>query len=330
MAHYFVTGAAGFIASFVAKKLLTEGHFISGIDNLNDAYDVRLKHWRLEFLKQYPRFCFEKVDVTDANTLNQCMVRMQQHAGMPIQGIFHLAARAGVRPSVEMPGVYFDTNLTGTLHVLESCRALNIRKMVLASTSSVYGNHQIPFEESYVTDFPLSPYAASKKAAEVLSYTYFSLHKINTTVLRYFTVFGPAGRPDMSLFRFVQKIYESRPIDIYGDGLQSRDFTYVEDVASGTISAMNLTGYQIINLGSDKPYTLQQMLDLCERSIGKKAILQFKPEALCDVRATWADVSKAQSLLHWKAQVSAEAGIAQMVSWYKANRDWAKDVDTGA
>jgi nucleoside-diphosphate-sugar epimerase len=200
---------------------------------------------------------------------------------------------------------------------------------VQASTSSLYGaNTPRPFREDANTDRPLSPYAASKKAAEVLCHTYHYLYGMDVTVLRYFTVYGPAGRPDMSLFRFVQWISEGRPVMVYGDGKQSRDFTYVDDIAWGTLAALKPLGYEVINLGSDRPVVVMDAIRLVEELVGKKATLVYKPRHPADVPATWADIGKAELLLGWRPQSSFEQGIAQLVVWYRANRDWAKDVAT--
>jgi len=199
----------------------------------------------------------------------------------------------------------------------------------LSSTSSLYGaNNPRPFREDANTDGPLSPYAASKKAAEALCYTYHYLYDIDVTVLRYFTVYGPAGRPDMSLFRFVQWIHEGRPVIVYGDGQQERDFTYVYDIARGTIAALGPLGYEVINLGSDEPIVLNDAIRLVEELVGKKAAIEYRPRHPADVLATWADISKAEELLNWRPQLSFEQGVAGLVAWYQENRGWARDVAT--
>ena len=231
-----VTGCAGFIGWKVCEFLLKEGYIVIGVDNLNDAYDVRLKHWRLAQLEGQPGFTFHRLDITDRPALARSTFNVQR-----FDAVINLAARAGVRQSVENPWVYFETNVTGMLNLLDLCRDFGIKKFVQASTSSLYGaNNPRPFCEDADTDEPLSPYAASKKAAETLCYTYYYLYGLDVTVLRYFTVYGPAGRPDMSLFRFVQWISEGRPVIVYGDGTQERDFTYVDDIARGTLAALKL------------------------------------------------------------------------------------------
>src|SRR5262245_4290783 len=251
MARYLVTGAAGFIGSKVAEQLLGRGDEVVGIDNLNDAYDVRLKQWRLTQLEPRDGFSLVRGDIADYKTVQDLF------AGQPFDGVINLAARAGVRQSVENPQVYIDANVTGTLNLLRLCVDKGVKKFVLSSTSSLYGGENPrPYVETLNTDHPLSPYAATKKAAEALCFTYHYLFQIDITVFRYFTVYGPAGRPDMSLFRFVQWISEDRPVLVYGDGLQERDFTFVDDVARGTIAGLKPVGYEIINLGSDEPIVL--------------------------------------------------------------------------
>jgi UDP-glucuronate 4-epimerase len=322
MATYLVTGVAGFIASKVAEFLLAEGHTVVGVDNLNDAYDVRLKHWRMARLEGHPGLTFYAVDITDRAALSA--VFSGTH---PFDGIINLAARAGVRQSVENPWLYVDTNLTGTLNLLELCREYQIPKFVLASTSSLYGaNSARPFTEDANIDGPISPYAASKKAAETLCYTYHYLYGIDITVLRYFTVYGPAGRPDMSPFRFVQWISEGRPVTVFGDGTQERDFTYVDDIALGTIASLKSVGYEIINLGSDKPVVLREAIQLIEHLVGRKAQLVHQPRHIADVDATWANIGKAERLLGWRPQYKFEEGFSELVNWYNHNRDWAKHI----
>lgn len=322
MATYLVTGAAGFIGSKVTELLLADGHTVVGIDNLNNAYDVRLKHWRLAQLEGKPGFEFHRLDITDREALRELF-------SLRFDAVINLAARAGVRQSVENPWVYFETNVTGTLNLLELCREHDVPKFVLASTSSLYGkDNPMPYREDADTNHPLSPYAASKKAAEILCYTYHYLYGIDVTVFRYFTVYGPAGRPDMSLFRFVQWVSEGRPVHIYGDGTQQRDFTYVDDIARGTIAGLRPLGYEVINLGSDTPVPLMDTVRLIEDLTGKTAQLEFHPFPKADVYATWADINKARRLLGWHPQMTHRQGIAALVEWYQANRDWARGIIT--
>jgi nucleoside-diphosphate-sugar epimerase len=323
---YLVTGVAGFIASKVAEFLLADGHIVVGIDNLNDAYDVRLKYWRLAQLDGKSGFEFHRMDICDRKGPRELWAL---RGVAPFDAVINLAARAGVRQSVENPWVYFETNVTGTLNLLELCREYGVPKFVLASTSSLYGkDNPMPYREDQNTDHPLSPYAASKKAAEALCYTYHYLYGIDVTVFRYFTVYGPAGRPDMSLFRFVQWISEGRPVTVFGDGTQSRDFTYVEDIARGTIAGLKPLGYEVINLGSDRPVVLMDAIRLVEELVGNKAQLEFKPGHPADVPATWADIGKAKRLLGWRPQVGFREGVVELAGWYRENRAWAKDVAT--
>ena len=329
MATYLVTGTAGFIGSKVAELLLADNHTVIGIDNMNDAYDVRLKEWRLAQIAVHPNFTFHRLDIGDRAELGTLFTQLATR-NSPLAAIINLAARAGVRQSVENPWVYIETNTTGTLNLLDLARQHGVPKFVLASTSSLYGQHNpTPYREDADTNQPLSPYAASKKAAEALCYSYHYLHGIDVTVFRYFTVYGPAGRPDMALFRFVQWTAEGRPVLIYGDGQQSRDFTYVDDIARGTIAGLKPLGYEVINLGSDRPVVLMDALRRVEQLVGQPARIDFRPMHRADVLATWADIGKAERLLGWRPQVPTAEGIARLVDWYRANRDWAHDVATG-
>ena len=328
VATYIVTGVAGFIGSRVSELLLKAGHTVVGVDNMNDAYDVRLKQWRLAQVGEHPAFSFHGVDITQRQPLNEIFTKLDQ-SHVNIAAIINLAAHAGVRQSVANPWVYMETNTTGTLNLLEQARLYSIPKFVLASTSSLYGNHNpMPYREDADTDHPLSPYAASKKAAELMCHTYHHLYGIDVTIFRYFTVYGPAGRPDMSLFRFVQWIDEGRPVLVYGDGSQSRDFTYIDDIASGTIAGLKPVGYAVVNLGSDQPVVLLDAIRLIEGMTGKAARLDFHPLPRTDVPATWADIHKAEQLLGWRPQVPIVTGIARLVDWYRANRAWAHAIRT--
>jgi nucleoside-diphosphate-sugar epimerase len=324
-----LTGCAGFIGAKVAELLLAAGHSVVGLDNLNDAYDIRLKDWRLNQIQYHPRFQFHKLDISARTALRGLFESRPWGRDRVPAAVINLAARAGVRQSLENPWAYFETNVAGTLNLLELCRDFGVRKLVLASTSSLYGHaNPMPFREDANTDGPLSPYAASKKAAETLCYTYHHLYGIDITILRYFTVYGPAGRPDMSLFRFVQWISEGRPVLVYGDGLQSRDFTYIDDIARGTIVALKPIGYEVINLGSDRPTVLMDAIRLIEELVGKPATFVHAPRHPADVQATWADIGKADRLLGWRPQVTFRDGAEALVRWYQANREWAMGVST--
>lgn len=329
MARYLVTGAAGFIASRVCEFLLDEGHAVAGADEMNDAYDVRLKHYRLARLKDRPGFVFHQLDVTRLELLRALFKENAGDGAPPFDAVLNLAARAGVRQSIENPWAYFETNVTGALNLLELCRDFGVTKFVLASTSSAYGAEApAPFREDAPSDRPLSPYAASKKAAEALCHTYHHLAGIDVSVLRYFTVYGPGGRPDMSLFRFTQWICEGKPVIVYGDGTQSRDFTYVDDIARGTIAAIRPLSYEIINLGSDEPVALNDAVARIETLTEKKARIRHEERNPADVDATWANIEKAERLLGWRPRVRLAEGLAHLVEWYSANREWAKDIRT--
>ncbi|MGY8750143.1 MAG: NAD-dependent epimerase/dehydratase family protein [Pirellulales bacterium] len=317
---YLVTGCAGFIASRVTQLLLNSGHTVVGIDNLNDYYDVSLKNHRVSQLKS-PNFHFSVLDLEDATLVNNLFEKNK------FDGVINLAARAGVRYSMINPSVYMTTNALGSLNLLEAMRNNGVRKYVLASTSSLYAGQKMPFVESLPVNTPLSSYAASKKAAEVLAYSHHHLYNLDISICRYFTVYGPAGRPDMSYFRFIQWIDQGRPLEIFGDGTQSRDFTFVDDIARGTIAALKLVGYEIFNLGGGKqPTTLLLMIEKLERLLGKKAKLEYKPFHIADVKSTYADISKAKSMLNWEPAISLDEGLEQCVKWYRDNQPWAGSI----
>jgi UDP-glucuronate 4-epimerase len=338
--NILITGCAGFIGARVTEFMLDRGHTVVGVDNLNNAYDVRLKRWRLGRLEGRPGFTFHLHDICNREHLRAVFKASVPSAALagrvstgrrwaPIDSVVNLAARAGVRQSIETPWAYFETNVRGTLNLLELCREFGISKLVLASTSSLYGAHNpLPFNEQANTDAPLSPYAASKKAAETLCYAYHSLYGIGITVLRYFTVYGPGGRPDMSIFRFIQWISEGRPVVVYGDGRQSRDFTYVDDIAHGTLAALSPLKYEIINLGSDRPVVLLDAIRLIEDILGRKAVLDFRPSHPADVAATWADIGKARAMLEWEPKTLFREGIERSIRWYRENCAWASSVPT--
>lgn len=323
MARYLLTGAAGFIGFHVAEDLLSNGHQVVGLDNLNDAYDPRLKKWRLARLEARKDFVFHEVDIVERESLDAAC------GDGDFSAVINLAARAGVRQSVRTPGLYYQTNVIGTLNLLDLCRRSGIQKFVQASTSSLYGAHNPrPFKENADISRPLSPYAASKGAAELLCYSYHHLYGLDITILRYFTVYGPAGRPDMSVFRFIQWIAENKPLILYGDGYQERDFTYVGDIAHGTLSALRPLGFEIVNLGGDHPVSIIEVIRRIENLLGKQAAIDQHGQAPADVRATWADINKARDLLEWEPQVSLQAGLETTVNWYLTEREWASRVDT--
>lgn len=318
MARYLVSGAAGFIAGRVCEMLLDAGHTVFGVDNLNNAYDPRMKQYRLDQLQSRDGFEFRRLDIADREGVAAL------HSAGPFDGIINLAARAGVRASVLDPWVYLDTNTTGTLNLLELCRHHDIPKFVLASTSSIYGeNAPLPTPETADSSHPLQPYSASKKGAEAMAHAYHYLYQTDVTVLRFFTVYGPAGRPDMSIYRFIRWIMEGEKLRLNGDGTQSRGFTYVDDIARGVILALKPVGYEIVNLGGHENVTLNQLIAKIEEKIGKKANIEYHPFPTADMRANLADVSKARSLLGWEPQVSLDDGIERTIDWYRQEREWA-------
>ncbi|MBI5740622.1 MAG: SDR family NAD(P)-dependent oxidoreductase [Nitrospirae bacterium] len=313
-----VTGCAGFIGWKVARTLLDMKKKVIGIDNINDYYDPALKHWRLKTLKSSPDFSFHKIDIADYKKLKKVFQENKADA------VINLAARAGVRASVEDPWVYLDTNTKGTLNLLECCKDHKVKKLVLASTSSLYASLDMPFKETSKTDTPLAPYSATKKGAETLCYAYHYLYGLDITVLRYFTVYGPAGRPDMSIFKFVKNMDAGKPIPLFGDGTQTRDFTYIDDIADGTIRALKPVGYEIINLGSDHPVQLNYVIGLLEKYLGKKAkIKRFKLHP-ADVTATWANIDKAEKMLGWRPGMPLEQGVENTVRWFVENKKFLK------
>ncbi len=324
MAHYLVTGAAGFIASKVIQILLEQGHTVIGVDNLNDAYDVRIKDYRLKSLLPLSGFTFYKMDISSKEDVQKLIADSNS-----FDAVINLAARAGVRLSLLNPWAFVETNVTGTLNLLELCRQKGVGKFILASTSSLYGKHNpLPYNEDTDTNRPLSPYAASKKGAEALCYTYHHIYDLDVTIFRYFTVYGPAGRPDMSMFRFTKWICEGQAVELFGDGSQSRDFTYVDDIARGTVLGLKPLGYEIINLGNDHPHALMEALNLIEARLGRKAIINYKPFQKADVPATRACIDKAERLLGWQPAINLEEGVARMVDWYLAERSWASQIET--
>jgi UDP-glucuronate 4-epimerase len=315
-----LTGCAGFIGWETAKKLLDQGIGVIGVDNLNDYYDVRLKGYRLGDLRGRSGFVFHHVDIENLQVLDEVFRNNR------IDAVINLAARAGVRYSIENPHVYMTTNANGTLNLLELMRKYEVKKIVLASTSSLYAGQKMPFSEELPVNTPISPYAASKKAAEVIMYSYHYLFGIDATVVRYFTVYGPAGRPDMSIFRFIRWIDEGNELILYGDGSQSRDFTFVSDIANGTIRALQPVGYEIVNLGNSRPHELTEAISLIEHFLGKKARTKRLDFQKTDMLATWANIAKARDLFNWQPEVSLEEGLKKTVEWYIQNKGWAKDL----
>ena len=340
-----VTGAAGFIGSKVAELLLAEGHTVVGVDNLNDYYDVRLKNHRANTLlgqAENPRtpptltensaslakvesadgqFHFYHLDIENRQSVDALF---EAHK---FGSVLNLAARAGVWHSMENPYVYMSTNTVGTLNLLEAMRRLEVNKMVLASTSSLYAGQEMPFVETQPVNTPISPYAATKKAAELMAHSYHYLYGLDISVVRYFTVFGPCGRPDMSMFRFIEWILNEKPIELFGDGEQSRDFTYVDDIARGTIAAQKEVGYEVINLGGgNNPVSINWLIKQFETALAKRAAVKHLPLHKTNLKSSWADIAKAKRLLDWEPQVSLEDGIRKTIEWHQANRAWLDDI----
>jgi UDP-glucuronate 4-epimerase len=326
-----VTGVAGFIGMSVAKRLLERGDVILGIDNLNNYYDVSLKKDRLKELFQFPNFSFEKVDIFNKESLIDITSKFEP------KRILHLAAQAGVRYSVTHPEAYVDSNLKGFLNILEVCRELKIEHLVYASSSSVYGgNSKFPFNEADSVDHPVSLYAATKKANELMAHAYSHLFKIPTTGLRFFTVYGPWGRPDMSPFLFIEAILKREPIKVFNGGQMQRDFTYIDDIVEGVIrvidkpatsnihystdnpdSASSNVPYRIFNIGNSHSVRLLDYIKILEGACGIVAKKEFMPMQVGDVKGTEADTSKLEEWVGFRPNTSLEEGIKKFVFWYK-------------
>lgn len=315
-----VTGVAGFIASSVADLLLNQGYRVVGIDNLNDYYDRELKFRRLSVLQENPAFTFYHLDIE-----NYAALKLVYKMHLPT-AVINLAARAGVRYSIKNPQVYFSTNAMGTINLLDLCRVYSVGKFLLASTSSLYAGHELPFTETLPVNQPTSPYAASKKAAEAIAYSYHYLYGIDVTIFRYFTVYGPAGRPDMSIFLFIHRLINGLPLTIFGDGTQSRDFTYIDDIARGTVMALSLKGYEVVNLGGSHPVHLNEIIGLLEEYTGKNAEITLKEYHKADLKKTHADISKASRFIGWHPQTGIEEGLKRTVHWFNENWSWVKNI----
>ena len=323
MNNVLITGVAGFIGSRTADLLLHNNSNVIGIDNLNDYYDVKIKRYRLNNLIKNKNFSFYKTDIENLKEIKSIFQNNK------IDAVINLAARAGVRFSLENPFIYASTNYTGSLNILDQMRYHNIKKYVMASTSSIYAGSEMPYIESSAVNQPISPYAASKKAAELIAYTYSHQFNLDVTIVRYFTVYGPAGRPDMSVLRFIKWIDQGKPIVLFGDGTQSRDFTYIDDIANGTIAATkNFSNYEIINLGGGKnPISINMLISKIENLIGKKSVIDQKPFHSADVDSTWADISKARNILDWLPKISLDEGLEKTVKWYFENKSWLNKIN---
>ena len=327
-----VTGAAGFIGFHTARLLLERGDEVVGLDNLNAYYDPALKQARLKILEQYPAFRFAKIDVADREPMQEVFKRES------FQRVVHLAAQAGVRYSIENPHAYVHSNITGFLQVIEGCRRNKVQHLVYASTSSVYGaNTRMPFSESQGVDHPLTLYAATKRSNELMAHSYSSLYGLPTTGLRFFTVYGPWGRPDMALFLFTKNILAGLPIDVFNDGFHQRDFTYVDDIVKGVVAALDHVAapnpkwdsdhpnpstssapYRIYNISNQTPVTLTRCIEVLEQALGSTAQKNFLPMQQGDVPDTWADVEALASDVGYCPATDLETGVKHFVEWYLA------------
>ncbi|HEU4753145.1 MAG TPA: GDP-mannose 4,6-dehydratase [Armatimonadota bacterium] len=316
MATVLVTGAAGFIGSHVTERLLGRGDTVIGLDNFDPFYPRALKERNLQPALSHAQFRFVEGDLKDAGTLTALFAEHRP------ERIIHLAAKAGVRPSIQNPAAYVEANVHGTVNLLTACERHPVEHFVFASSSSVYGDAaRVPFSETDRTDEPASPYAATKKAGEVLLFTYHRLLRMPVTCLRFFTVIGPRQRPDLAINKFVRLIEAGEPIPFFGDGSTSRDYTYIDDTVDGILAALDHpSGYEIYNLGRSNPVSLTEMVRTIERVTGKTAIPDRQPDQPGDVRATYADVSKAAARLGYEPKVSFEEGIRRFVEWWQQAR----------
>lgn len=307
-----VTGGAGFIGSHVVDALLQRDENVICIDDLNDYYDPRKKQVTVERHRKHPKYTFYKIDIRDFKALEQVF---DSHE---IATIIHLAARAGVRPSIENPFIYTETNIMGTLNLLELAKRKGIKNFVNASSSSVYGNSsEAPFSEHHKVDEPISPYAATKKASENIAHTYSHLHGLNVTNLRFFTVYGPRGRPDMAPYLFIDAVHKEKPLPFFGDGTTARDYTFVKDIVDGILAAHDRPRrYATYNLGNNKPITLNEFIQTVEKIVGKPAKLIRKSLQPGDVTMTCADIQKAREELGYEPKITFEEGLRELYRWY--------------
>jgi nucleoside-diphosphate-sugar epimerase len=315
MAKVLITGCAGFIGYKVCEEFLKNDYEVIGIDNFDPYYDLSLKEYRLNYLKNYNNFNFVLMDIRDKNALRNLFKIYN------FEGVINLAAKAGVRASILNPKDYFDVNVIGTLNILELMLEFNVNKIILASTSSIYAGHKPPFKEDMKCDNVLSPYAVSKKCAENLVYTFYHLYGISSIILRYFTVYGPAGRPDMSIFRFIYWMLKDKEIIIYGDGNQRRSFTYVEDVANATFLAYRLNGFEIINVGNDQDNKLIDVVNKIGEILNKEPKIIYEPFNKADIYETKADITKARKLLNWEPKIKIDEGLKRTIDWFLENKD---------
>jgi UDP-glucuronate 4-epimerase len=314
--NILVTGAAGFIGSHVCEYFTSLNHNVTGIDNFDPFYSIDFKQLNLARLRGNARFNFQTSDIRDLNSLGLIL------ASNKFDIVIHLAAKAGVRPSIDSIAAYYDVNVNGTVSLLETMRLSGVKKLLFASSSSIYGNNpKIPFSEIDRVDNPISPYASTKKSGELLCHVYSHLHGFDITCLRFFTVFGPRQRPDLAIHKFTRLIDEGKPIPFYGDGSTARDYTYIDDIVNGISCALNhLNGYRIYNLGESSVINLKNLVEMIEHSLGKKALLNYLPIQEGDVNITYADISKARSEIGYNPQYNIENGIKKFVEWYDDNK----------
>jgi UDP-glucuronate 4-epimerase len=312
-----VTGAAGFIGFHLSKSLLNDDYEVLGIDNLNDYYDPKLKHARLDQLAPNKHFTFEKIDIADRESLTKAFIYFKPNK------VVNIAAQAGVRYSIENPYAYMDANLVGFLNIIELCRHNNVEGLIYASSSSVYGgNTKIPFSVEDRVDNPISLYAASKKSNELIANSYSHLYGLHTTGLRYFTVYGPWGRPDMAMFIFTKKLLAGEPIPVFNNGNMKRDFTYIDDIITGTRTAIDKNyKCELFNLGNHKSEELMDVVALIEENLGKKAKIEFMPMQPGDVKESFADITLSADKLRYKPTTSIDVGIPELIKWYKKYHD---------
>jgi UDP-glucuronate 4-epimerase len=317
MASILITGGAGFIGSHVAEALLAAGREVVALDNFDDYYHPDVKRRNVEGLRTRPGFTLVEGDIRDARMVDGLF------AAHPVGVVVHLAARAGVRPSIEQPVLYSDVNVTGTTVLLEACRKHGVGKFIFGSSSSVYGNNaKTPFAEKDDVDRPVSPYAATKRAGELICATYHHLYRLNIFALRLFTVYGPRQRPEMAVHKFTRLIDRRLPVPRFGDGSTRRDYTYISDIVNGIQRAVDrVQGFEIINLGGSQTTRLDALIALIERHLGQKAIVEEEPEQAGDVVATLADVDKAKRLLGYEPKVSIEEGVGRFIAWYRALKE---------
>lgn len=310
-----LTGAAGFIGAGVARKLLQSGVKVVGIDNLSNYYDPELKRYRVQPLMKDKGFVFHESDITDEEGMDSIFKSASYSA------VIHLAGMAGIRYSKDHPLEFEKTNVGGTAVLLECMHRFRVPTIVFASSSSVYSGNVPPYSEEMRTDTPASVYAATKKSAETLIHSYHKLFCLNAAILRYFSVYGPQGRPDMSYFRFINAIEDDKPIEIFGDGKQKRDFTYIDDIVAGTFKALQVEGFHTYNLGGGSSHSVNELIEQIESGMSKKAVKRFSDPDISDIPASSANIENARTLLHWAPTVSFEQGIQATIAWHRTNRE---------